>query len=175
MSETAASPQTSGDQTQRAGRTPRASLGSPEGDDVFGVFDTKIARRFFSYLGPHKKMFAVAQVAVLVSAASQVSLPLLIGRAVDNVVKHDAARFQQTLIAFAVMAAVYTAMFFTEQWLSQRLAQRVIFDIRRAMFAHFQDVSLSFMDKTHVGRIMARPSAAKYTTGTQCHAHLLEP
>ena len=40
--------------------------------------------------------------------------------------------------------------------MSQRLAQRVIFDIRRAMFAHFQDVSLSFMDKTHVGRIMAR-------------------
>ena len=24
------------------------------------------------------------------------------------------------------------------------------------MFAHFQDVSLSFMDKTHVGRIMSR-------------------
>jgi ATP-binding cassette subfamily B protein len=144
------------DQTQRTGRKPRASLGSPEGDDVFGVFDTKIARRFFSYLGPHKKMLVIAQIAVLVSAASQVVIPLLIGRAVDSVVKHDGARFQQTLIAFAVMAGVYTAMFFTEQWLSQRLAQRVIFDIRRAMFAHFQDVSLSFMDKTHVGRIMAR-------------------
>jgi ATP-binding cassette subfamily B protein len=144
------------DQTERTGRKPRASLGSPEGDDVFGVFDTRIARRFFSYLGPHRKMFVIAQIAVLVSAASQVSIPLLIGRAVDSVVKHDAARFQQTLVAFAVMAGVYTAMFFTEQWLSQRLAQRVIFDIRRAMFAHFQDVSLSFMDKTHVGRIMAR-------------------
>ncbi|HMO42477.1 MAG TPA: ABC transporter transmembrane domain-containing protein, partial [Phenylobacterium sp.] len=27
---------------------------------------------------------------------------------------------------------------------------------RRSMFSHFQDISLSFMDKTHVGRIMAR-------------------
>ena len=148
--------ETTRDQTERTGRKPRASLGSPEGDDVFGVFDTKIARRFFAYLGPHKKMFVIAQIAVLVSAASQVSIPLLIGRAVDSVVKHDMARFRETLIAFVVMAGVYTAMFFTEQWLSQRLAQRVIFDIRRAMFAHFQDVSLSFMDKTHVGRIMAR-------------------
>jgi ATP-binding cassette subfamily B protein len=43
-----------------------------------------------------------------------------------------------------------------EQWLSARLAQRVIFDVRRKMFDHFQDVSLSFMDKTHVGRIMSR-------------------
>jgi ATP-binding cassette subfamily B protein len=32
----------------------------------------------------------------------------------------------------------------------------VIFDVRRAMFAHFQDVALTFMDKTHVGRIMSR-------------------
>src|SRR5690606_31479717 len=30
------------------------------------------------------------------------------------------------------------------------------FDLRRSMFEHFQNVSLSFMDKTHVGRIMAR-------------------
>ena len=32
----------------------------------------------------------------------------------------------------------------------------MIFDVRRAMFAHFQDVALTFMDKTHVGRIMSR-------------------
>jgi ATP-binding cassette subfamily B protein len=40
--------------------------------------------------------------------------------------------------------------------MSTRLAQKVIFDVRRAMFEHFQSVSLSYMDKTHVGRIMAR-------------------
>jgi ATP-binding cassette subfamily B protein len=148
--------ETTADQTGRTGRQPRASLGSPEGDDVFGVFDTRIARRFFSYLGPHRRMFVGAQAAAIASAAAQVSVPLLIGRAVDSVVKHDAARFQQTLIAFAVAAAGFIVAFFLAEWLSQRLAQRVIFDIRRAMFAHFQDISLSFMDKTHVGRIMAR-------------------
>src|SRR6185369_17017336 len=45
---------------------------------------------------------------------------------------------------------------FMDQWTTSRLAQAVIFDVRRAMFAHFQKVSLSFMDKTHVGRIMSR-------------------
>ncbi len=147
---------TSADQTAATGRKPRASLGSPDGDDVFGVFDTRIVRRFFSYLGPHRKMFLGAQAAAVASAAAQVSVPLLIGRAVDAVVKHDAVRFQHTLIGFAVAACAFIVAFFLAEWLSQRLAQRVIFDIRRAMFAHFQDVSLSFMDKTHVGRIMAR-------------------
>jgi ATP-binding cassette subfamily B multidrug efflux pump len=137
-------------------RAPRASLGTPEGDDIFGTFDPRVARRFFGYLAPHKPMVAAAQVAVVLSAASQISLPLLIGRAVAAAVKHDAAAFQSSLIGFAIGATLYAAMFFLEQWLSQRLAQRVIFDVRRGMFAHLQDISLSFMDKTHVGRMMAR-------------------
>ena len=147
---------TSADKTGRTGRKPRASLGSPEGDDVFGVFDTRIIRRFFGYLGPHRGTFVGAQIAAVASAAAQVSLPLLIGMAVGAVVKQDAARFHQALIGLAVAACAFVVCFFLSEWLSQRLAQRVIFDIRRAMFAHFQDVSLSFMDKTHVGRIMSR-------------------
>jgi ATP-binding cassette subfamily B multidrug efflux pump len=137
-------------------RAPRASLGSSEGDDVFGIFDPRVARRFMAYLKPHRTAVFVAQAAVLLSALSQVTLPLVIGRVIASATRHDTAALNRNLIAFAVAAAVFVAMFFLEQMLSSRLAQRVIFDIRRSMFAHFQDVSLSFMDKTHVGRIMSR-------------------
>ena len=57
---------------------------------------------------------------------------------------------------FAGLVLVSAASSFCDQWMTSRLAQRVIFDVRRAMFAHFQDVALTFMDKTHVGRIMSR-------------------
>lgn len=142
--------------SQPAPRKPRASLGSSEGEDIFGTFDTGVARRFLEMLKPHRRSFLVAVVAVLISAASVVAIPALIGRAVNAAVARDASLLNQTLIAFAGLIAVYTTAFFMEQWLSARLAQRVIFDIRRKMFDHFQDVSLSFMDKTHVGRIMSR-------------------
>lgn len=151
MSEAAA------DRTRGAPRaSPRASLGSPEGDDVFGTFDARVARRFFAYLGPHRRAFVLAQLAAVASAAAQITIPLLIGRAVDAVIRHDVGRFQAMLAGFAAAAAAFAAAFFVAEWLSQRLAQRVIFDVRRAMFAHLQDVSLSFMDKTHVGRMMSR-------------------
>jgi ATP-binding cassette subfamily B protein len=146
MSEAAATPR----------KTPRASLGSSEGDDIFGIFDARVARRFLTYLKPHRKAAVTAQVAVVLAAASQVSLPLVIGRIVASATRHDVAALNRNLIAFAIAAAVFAAMFFLSETLSSRLAQRVIFDIRRGMFAHFQDVSLSFMDKTHVGRIMSR-------------------
>nr|WP_283816654.1 ABC transporter ATP-binding protein [Phenylobacterium glaciei] len=98
----------------------------------------------------------IAQVAVLISAATQVAVPAMVGAAVNAAVAKDGPLLDRTLMIFAAVAAAYATFFFIGEWLSSRLAQRVIFDIRRKMFAHFQDVSLSFMDKTHVGRIMAR-------------------
>lgn len=142
--------------SQPSQRKPRASLGSFEGEDIFGTFDAGVARRFLAMLKPHRRSFLLAVAAVLVSAASVVTIPALIGRAVDAAVARDGALLDATLIVFAILVGVYSTAFFVEQWLSARLAQRVIFDIRRQMFDHFQDVSLSFMDKTHVGRIMAR-------------------
>ena len=134
----------------------RASLGTSEGEDIFGTFDINVAKRFLEILKPHRRSFIIAVVAVLVSAICAVSIPALIGRAVTAAVNRDGHLLDQILIAFAALIALYATAFFMEQWLSARLAQRVIFDVRRKMFDHFQDVSLSFMDKTHVGRIMSR-------------------
>ena len=144
------------DGQQAPRRAPRASLGSSEGDDIFGTFDVGVARRFLGYLAPHKRAIFTAQIAVLGSAAFSLAIPKLTGAAVNRAVAHDVAGLDRTLMIFAGVALGYAACFFVGEWLSSRLAQRVIFDIRRTMFAHFQDVSLSFMDKTHVGRIMAR-------------------
>src|SRR5690606_31644224 len=37
-----------------------------------------------------------------------------------------------------------------------KVAEHVLFDMRRAMMARLQKVSLSWMDKTEVGRLMSR-------------------
>ena len=37
-----------------------------------------------------------------------------------------------------------------------KVAEHVLFDMRRAMMERLQRVSLSFMDKTEVGRLMSR-------------------
>jgi ATP-binding cassette subfamily B multidrug efflux pump len=45
---------------------------------------------------------------------------------------------------------------FLQESLVGRAAERVLIDLRRAMFTHLQRVSLSFMDRTEVGRLMSR-------------------
>jgi ATP-binding cassette subfamily B protein len=137
-------------------RRRNANLGTPDEEEIFASFDTRIIGRFLAFLKPHRALLIGAQAAVLVSSLTSVGMPWVIGRIVNAAVAREAAPLQGQLIVFAVLVIVNAAMGFCDQWLTSRLAQRVIFDVRRAMFAHFQAVALTFMDKTHVGRIMSR-------------------
>jgi len=137
-------------------RRRKANLGSPDEEEVFASFDTRIIGRFFAFLKPHRILLFGAQAAVLVSSLTSVATPWMIGTIVNAAVTRDLAAVYRWLAAFGLIVVVNAAANFGDQWMTTRLAQRVIFDVRRAMFAHFQDVALTFMDKTHVGRIMAR-------------------
>ncbi|HWA63969.1 MAG TPA: ABC transporter ATP-binding protein [Caulobacteraceae bacterium] len=137
-------------------RRRNANLGSADAEEIFMSFDTKILGRFFGFLKPHMGFLITAQVAVLASAATQLAIPYLIGQAVTAATRHQGHRLDVVIMTFVGVVAFFAVSSFMDQWMSSRLAQKVIFDIRRTMFAHFQDVALTFMDKTHVGRIMSR-------------------
>ena len=137
-------------------RKRHANLGSADAEEIFASFDPRIIQRFFAYLKPHRTLLIGAQVAVLISALSSVGLPWVIGRVVSAGVAHRPDRLENLVFIFAAIVTVNACASFCDQWATSRLAQKVIFDVRRSMFLHFQDVALTFMDKTHVGRIMSR-------------------
>ena len=156
-------------------RRRNANLGTADGEEIFMAFDTRIVRRFAAFLKPHPWYVTGALVSVVVSALAQLLQPLMIGQAVSVATSgrglsnpmHLAApaflggpwtitRIDVVVLEFFVAFVVFTITSIISQWMSTKLAQKVIFDVRRAMFDHFQSVSLSFMDKTHVGRIMSR-------------------
>src|SRR5689334_12052169 len=85
-------------------RTPRASLGSAEGDDIFGTFDPNVVRRFLTYLKPHRNALIGAQVAVIFSAATQMAIPKLVGEGLDKVLHADIAGLNKVLMIFAAVA-----------------------------------------------------------------------
>ena len=135
-----------------------ANLGSNEAEEIFMAFDTRIVRRFAAFLKPHPRFLIGALAATVVSAIAQLIQPLMIGQAVSaaTTVHMNPHRIDVVVIEFLAAVVIFTITSLVSQWLSTKLAQKVIFDVRRAMFDHFQSVSLSFMDKTHVGRIMSR-------------------
>jgi ATP-binding cassette subfamily B protein len=149
-------------------RRRNASLGSAEAEEIFMAFDTRIVRRFWGFLKPQGGLLIASVVAAVLSALAQLAQPLMIGQAITIATNGHGADspihvFGLTLTKIDVVCLEFVASFivFTitsviSQSTSTKLAQKVIFDLRRAMFEHFQTVSLSYMDKTHVGRVMSR-------------------
>lgn len=143
-------------------RPPLAVVGSQTDRDeqLFGkAFDKRVLRRFLPYIRPYVKTLLLALGAVLVFTATQIAVPLIIRSAIDYAVVGERASYQALVMVVAIFGGVilvnYGANFAQERWAS-RVGERVLFDLRRAMFQHLQRVSLSFMDKTEVGRLMAR-------------------
>ena len=137
----------------------RAVLGSREGDDeaVFAALDTRIIRRFSRLLAPYRWTLIAAVVSILIFVGTNVAIPSAIGLVIQDTITHQSrAGFGWVIGGFAALITVSLVFSFLQDWLSARLAQRVIFDLRRSMFSHLQDMSLSVLDQTHVGRIMAR-------------------
>ena len=142
-------------------RPPRAVVGSHRIEEaMFGrVFDRHIALRIWDFARPYRRQLAISVVAVLVFTATQLAIPLIIGRAIDLGLSDapGAGRaLQAALLAFAVAICINYAAARVQESVVGKAAEQVLFDIRTAMFAHLQDVSLSFMDKTEVGRLMSR-------------------
>lgn len=127
------------------------------GEDIFAPFDSGAFRRIAAFARPYRLALAGAIAAVLAFVATQVSIPYLVRMAVDSAVaKPGSPALDSVVLGFLALILANAAANYLQELTAARLAQRIIFDMRRAMFAHLQAVSLSFLDRTHVGRIMSR-------------------
>jgi len=125
-------------------------------DEALTRFDSGILRRLFGFVRPHRKPLCRALLAVMLATLAQVAIPLTVRYAIDSAVGQSALPLDTVLLGFGLLILLNARLGYWQESLSAKLAQRVIFDLRRAMFAHLQAVSLSFLEKTQVGHLMAR-------------------
>ena len=122
---------------------------------VHADFSGDIALRFLGFVRPYRWWVAGALAAIALFVGSQVAIPLVIKVGIDQAVRGGGGLYG-VLAAFLGVVAGNALGGYLQELLAAGLAQRVIFDLRRAMFAHLQNVSMEVLDQTHVGRIMAR-------------------
>jgi ATP-binding cassette subfamily B protein len=145
----------------QAERPPRAVVGSQIDNEekIFAAFDGQIMRRFWHFISPYRQRLVLAVLAVLVFAGSQVTIPLIVRAVIDDALVAN-TRDEQLLTTGALIFLGIVSFNFlanlVQETLVGRIAERLLIDLRRGMYAHLQRVSLSFMDKTEVGRLMSR-------------------
>ena len=143
-------------------RPPRAVVGSQISfeEEMFGAaFDGRVVRRFWGFVAPHRRGVWIGMVAVLVFTLTQVAIPLVLRYAIDDALAAGEAGLEllrHIVVAFFVVVGLNYAANFVQEFVVGRISGSLLFDLRRAMYRHLQHVSLSFMDKTEVGRLMSR-------------------
>jgi len=141
---------------------PLAVVGDQASDEeeMFGAaFDGEVMRRFWGFVRPYRRTLLIAIVGVILFTLTQIMIPLLIRVAIDDGVAAgvQGMRILQFVgITFIVVVVVNYLANIAQELLVGRIAGHLLFDLRRAMYLHLQQVSLTFMDKTQVGRLMSR-------------------
>lgn len=127
------------------------------GEEIFAAFNPRIVRRFLGFVKPYRWQVLRVLAAVTIFVGTQVSIPLAIRSAVDDALGRSGhVPYDFIMLGFLALVIVNAVSSFFQERSAAILAQRVIFDLRRAMFVHLQHVPMSFYDRTHAGRVMSR-------------------
>ena len=134
-----------------------ARRGHPD-EEMFGsVYDQKVVTRLLPYIWPFKRLAFIAAVAMLVYTVTQVAIPWLVGTTIDRYIEvGDFGGLTWMFGVFIAIAVVNWVMNYTQQFSMEKVGQGILFNLRRDVFHHVQKQSVSFYDKTEVGRMMSR-------------------
>lgn len=115
-----------------------------------------------SLLRPHRARVTLAAILIVVNNLAELSIPFLIGRAIDvGVVPFIGSRGvpSQLVALLAVLVTVIVIEATTNLAFLRvlgRFTQDVLFDLRCRVFDHFQRLSLQFYERYTSGRVIAR-------------------
>ncbi|MHB1294733.1 MAG: ABC transporter ATP-binding protein [Anaerolineae bacterium] len=127
-------------------------------EDVTGkFFDARIARWLLRYLKPYRRQMTLSVLLMLLGSGLALAAPYLIKRMIDvSIASGDLPGLGK--LALAVLA-VY-ALDFLSQWrrslLLQQVGNGVLRTMRGQLFAHYQILSVSYVDKNGIGSLISR-------------------
>ena len=121
-------------------------------------------RTLLSYLGRHKLLFLAVAVLVALSALANLLGTYMIRPVVNSLA---AGSLNTLVLGVAVTAAIYGAGVLSALGYTQimvKAAQKVLYDIRRDLFAHIQTLPLRFFDTQRHGDVMSYFTCLLYTS-----------
>ncbi len=119
--------------------------------------DRGTVRRVIGFARPHRGLISVFLGLTVVDAAMVVVIPLLVQRIVDDgILQGDNALVAWLALAMAGVALVSAVLAVLGGWLSSRIGEGLIFDLRTQVFGHVQRQSLAFFTRTQTGALVSR-------------------
>src|SRR4051812_43088748 len=114
-------------------------------------------RRVFAYALPHRPLIVLFLLLTVIDAGLVVVSPLLVQRIVDDgILAGDGGLVTVLALAMAAVAVVDAVLTVLIGYLSSRIGEGLIYDLRTEVFAHVQRQSLAFFTRTQTGALVSR-------------------
>ena len=114
-------------------------------------------KRIASYAIPYKSIFVIYFFALIIDAVLTVATPLLLKELVDKgVIPKDGALVTRMAVAVGVLAVASALINILVRWISSRIGEGLIYDLRSQVFRHVQEQSIAFFTRTQTGALITR-------------------
>jgi ATP-binding cassette, subfamily B, bacterial len=127
---------------------------------VAGLLRRRSRRLLATLARPYRWQIALAALLITIRSAAYLSIPYLVGLGIDRGIRPGArgnlatlAEVVGVLLVALVVNAVANYLFLR---VSGRIGADILFDLRRTLFAHVQQLSISFYERYTSGRIISR-------------------
>ena len=126
-------------------------------DKIESNYNGNALLRLLSYLKPYMLSMILCLILVLALTGFDLYRPMLVGDAIDAI---EGGQSYDAILDFALRYGIVLVLGFlfniTQTWLLQKTGQRIIFAVRKDLYAHIQSLSCRFFDLTPVGKLVTR-------------------
>jgi ATP-binding cassette subfamily B protein len=145
----------SGEGGGRFGEGRRAMRTGPQLRDIAA---TPVSlKRVAALFRPYRVRLGGLLTLIFLAAGLGVISPFLLRRILDNAYPHKDTRELILLVAGMIALSIITgALGVAQTWISNIVGQQVMHDLRAAVYAHLQRMSLAFFTRTRTGEVQSR-------------------
>jgi ATP-binding cassette subfamily B protein len=116
-----------------------------------------VVKRILGLLRPHWKWVTGFMVAILITSILDAFFTYLNKQIVDvAIAQSDKSALMEIALVYGVLQIFQAGFVFTFIYLAGVLGERVQYDLRKSLFNHLQELSLSYYAQNAVGRLIAR-------------------
>src|SRR5512134_1604632 len=128
-----------------------------EEEEYTSQLTAPVLRRILDLLKPHWKWVVGFIVTIMLTSVMDAYFTYLSKQIVDTgITLKDKPALIRIATIYGVLQLLQSAFVFTFIYLAGVLGERIQYDLRRMLFNHLQDLSLSYYAQNAVGRLIAR-------------------
>ncbi len=118
---------------------------------------TGIVRRIAGFARPYRAALAVFLILIVIDAVVGAANPLIYRAIIDDGILGHNVNLVALLAGAVAGLAIFDAILgLAQRWLSSRVGEGLIFDMRTKVFAHINEMPISFFTRTQTGALISR-------------------